>query len=636
MMKKNARFNYLLCIYLAGIVFFTLFRLGETIAYCAHTEGPDDFGGQYLHALWNGFRFDTAVSTYLLALPLLLLIIGEVTRFRRRWYYAVIHYLLMVLYTIVFFGCAADIPYFCGFFTHIDVAALGWMDTFGTMAGSIIGEPEYVLYLLIFIAITVGWWLVGRVIFRRVLCAHLDKAMDYKWSIPISLLTAGLLFLGMRGSVTKFPIRISSAYFCNDPFLNQIGVNPVFSFFKSIEDAGKDSNRPVQLIDAQEAAEVWQEQRAWPVDEDSDVASLRLPERTNIVIVIMESMSAEKTTLYGKEKSLTPCLDSLMGKSLTFTEAYSSGIHTHNGIFSTLYSYPAILARQVMRNNPIPHVYGLPQALGAVGYKTVYFVGYDENYDNMQGFLYQNGFDLVMGEHSYPKNESKSTWGLPDHLMFNHVIDFCDSSYSKGPFLACCMTCSDHTPYYLPDDININFSHTELADKMVEYADWSLGHFIRQASVKPWFENTLFVFVADHGEFRKPTYDMSLAYNHTPLLFYAPRQIQPRQDDRLAMQVDIAPTILGLLGMEVPQSMLGINLLSHKRPYAYFSADDKIGCVDGEFFYIYRHKAQNASLYRYKERSTVDIIDSLPDRAEKMRRYALGMTQTFQQMLLGD
>lgn len=634
MIKRNARFNYLICIYLSGIVFFTLFRIAETVAYCAQTEGPDDFGGQYLHALWNGFRFDTAVSTYLLALPLLLLIIGEMGRIRRRWYYATIHYLVMVLYTVAFFGCAADIPYFCGFFTHIDVAALGWFDTFGTMAGSILGEPLYLLYLLAYIAMMVGWWLLGRWIYKLAINNLPLTDLPYRWSIPVAVLLVGLLFLGMRGTLTKFPLRIGTAYFSNNPFLNQIGINPVFSFFKSIQESGKDSNRPVNLIDSEEAAAVWREQREWEVDSVQCSVFSNQCEGMNVVVVIMESMSAAKTSLWGEAESLTPHLDSLMRGALTFREAYTSGIHTHNGIYSTLYSQPAILARQTMRNTPMPYVCGLPQALGAAGYHTAFFVGYDENYDNMQGFMYQNGFDLVVGEHSYPQKESKSTWGLPDHAMFAHVIEHCDSISRRGPFFACCMTCSDHSPYYLPDDIDFVPHHSEMTEKMTEYADWSIGQFMRAAATKPWFDNTLFVFVADHGLFLKPVYDMALSHNHAPLLFYAPRRIEPRFVDRLALQIDIAPTLLGFLGLEAPEAMLGVDLMRKTRPYAYFSADDKIGCVDGELLYIYRAKAQNASLYRYKEQSTVDLIDSLPERAEALRRYAMGMTQTSQNMLI--
>ena len=120
-MKRNARFNYILCIYLAGIVFFTLFRIAETVAYCATTDGPDDFGGLYWKALWIGFRFDTTVSTYILALPLLLVIIGEMAHIKKRWYYAIGHNLAMVLYTVAFFACAADITYLGDFGNTVGV-----------------------------------------------------------------------------------------------------------------------------------------------------------------------------------------------------------------------------------------------------------------------------------------------------------------------------------------------------------------------------------------------------------------------------------------------------------------------------------------------------------------------------------
>jgi phosphoglycerol transferase MdoB-like AlkP superfamily enzyme len=104
--------------------------------------------------------------------------------------------------------------------------------------------------------------------------------------------------------------------------------------------------------------------------------------------------------------------------------------------------------------------------------------------------------------------------------------------------------------------------------------------------------------------------------------------------ERLAMQIDVAPTILGLLGIDAGDRMLGINLLNHNRKYALFSADDRIGVVDGELFYLYRSKQDKASLYRYQERDTTDLIKQYPERAEAMRRYGFGLTQMAQEMLI--
>lgn len=635
--RKSVRFNYLILIYSLGILFFTLFRLGETVAFCAMSESPDDFGGLYLKALLIGFRFDTTVSCYILSLPLLLLIIGELAHFRMKWYYGIMHYITMVLYTVCFFACAADIPYFCYFFNRLDYAALELTDSFEMAGSMILSEPKYVLYLVLFIAVAVLWWLLGQLIYKRVLLKHIDEHLPYIWSIPTALLMLGLFFWGMRGTIThKIPIRVSTAFFCNNPFLNQIGLNPVFTFLKSMEDAGKNSNSQLQLIDEDTASIVLDEWRSLPADSVLSSNPLRLPEGMNIVLVLMESMSADKTALHDSTASLTPCLDSLMACSMTFREAWSAGIHTHNGIYSTLYGHPALLARQMIKNTPIPLMCGLPQALNEAGYSTSFLLPHDEDYDNMRGFLYRNGFDYVVGEHSYPRSEVVGTWGVPDHVLFDHVLEHCDSISLRGPFFACALTCSDHGPYIIPDDIDFKSNQQDKTKRVVEYADWSIGRFMQKAAKKKWFDNTLFVFIADHGSSISPVYDMALSYNHVPLLFYAPSHIEPQAVDRLAMQIDVAPTICALLGLANNGRMLGIDLSTHSRPYAFFSADDKIGVVDGELFYLYRVKTQNASLYRYKENSKQDLLDRYPERAEAMRRHAFGLTQASQRMLLNN
>lgn len=635
MLKRNARFNYILCIYLAGIVFFTLFRLVETMAYCATTDGPDDFGGLYWMALWTGFRFDTTVSTYIIALPLLMLIIGEMAHIRKRWYYTIPHYLMMALYTVCFFACAADIPYFCYFFSRLDASILDLTNSFGMATNMILSEPSYIAYLFVFLVVSVGWWILGRVIFRRVLMDHINEHLPYGWSIPLALLLLGVGFVGMRGRVSKkCPIRVGTAYFCNNPFLNQIGLNPTFTFIKSIEDAGKKDNRKVELIDLESAYAVLEEQRNMPEDNGLPEASLQLPKNMNVVLVLMESMSRDKTGLHNPATSLTPCLDSLMRRSMTFSDTWSAGIHTHNGIYSTLYGHPAIMARQMIKNTPIPNMCGLPQRLKAAGYNTYYFMTHDELYDNMRGFLYGNGFDRVIGEHSYPLSEVVGTWGVPDHVMFDHVLEHIDSIAANGPFLATAMTCSDHGPYIVPEGIDLVTRNSDKLKRIVEYADWSIGRFIRMAEKKEWFNNTLFVFIADHGSSLNSIYDLTLAYNHVPLLFFAPGKIEPHFVERLAMQIDVAPTILAMLGIDAGDRMLGINLLNHKRQYAFFSADDRIGAVDGEFFYLYRSKQEGReSLYRYLERDTEDLIEQYPEHAAAMRRYTFGITQMAQEML---
>ena len=641
-MKKYARFSYILIVYLLGIVYFTAFRLVETWAFLANSAEPIDMKGLFGYALYTGWRFDTLVCCYILALPLLMMLIGEFTRWRARWWYKVAHYFINVCFTACFFACAADIPYFCYFYSRLDVVSLTWGDTPGMVVSMIFGELEYVLALIAFIGVAVSWWFATRAVFRRVLDKPLLKAegpveaAPLYVTIPLALFLIFALFVGMRGRLArKSPLRVGSASFCDVPFLNQIGLNPAFTFMKSVEEVNKSRNQPVQLVSEEEAEAVYNEQMTLPVDSLLAQRAVVLPEGTNVVLVIMESMATEKTCLTVNSFTLTRCLDSLMDGGRIYTNAWSAGMHTYNGIYSSLYGHPAIMARHMMKGSSIFRMCGLPQTLQGMGYHTAYFMPHDADFDNMRGFLYNNGFGEVYGQSEYDPALVVGTWGVPDHVLFDYALARCNKAAEEGqPFFTTVMTCSDHSPYIVPKGIDFKAVHnTSIEDMVVEYADWSIGRFMRQASEQPWFQNTLFVFVGDHGAARNCPYDMSLPYNHVPLLFYAPGRVAAERIDRPALQLDITATVLGMIEPQPANHTLGVDLQRYRRPYAYFSADDKVGVIsEGGLFYLWRVKEERESLYRLG--STEDIISKQPDSAAAMRRHAFGMIQKSQQMLL--
>lgn len=641
-MKRYARFNYLLIVYLLGIVYFTVFRLVETWAFLSNSAEPIDMKGLFGYALYTGWRFDTLVCSYILALPLLMMLIGEFTRWRARWWYQVAHYFINVCFTVTFFACAADIPYFCYFYSRLDVVSLTWGDTPGMVLSMIFGEWEYVLALLAFIGVAVSWWFATRAVFRRVLDKVLLRAegpvaaAPLYVTIPLALLLIFALFTGMRGRLNrKSPLRVGSASFCDVPFLNQIGLNPAFTFMKSVEEVNKSRNQPVQLVSEEEAEKVYNEQLTMPVDSLLAESAVVFPEGTNVVLVIMESMATEKTCLSTSGESMTRHLDSLMAGGRIYTNAWSAGIHTYNGIYSSLYGHPAIMARHMMKGSSIFRMCGLPQTLQAMGYQTAYFMPHDADFDNMRGFLYNNGFSEVYGQSEYDPSLVVGTWGVPDHVLFDYALAHCNKVAEEGqPFFTTVMTCSDHSPYIIPEGTDFVATHTNCLDEaVVEYADWSIGRFMQQAAQQPWFSNTLFVFVGDHGAARPCAYDMSLPYNHVPLLFYAPGRIAAERRSEPAQQLDIAATVLGMMEPLPANHTLGVDLQRHHRHYAYFSADDKVGVIsDGGLFWLWRVKEERESLYQMG--STNDIITELPDSAAAMRRHAFGMIQKSQQMLL--
>ena len=628
-MKK---IRYILYAYLIGILFFTLFRLADTLVFCLGSDNPPDLEGLYWKALIMGWRFDTLVSCFILAIPILMILIGVWTRIKAKAYYAVAHHIIVTLFILSFVACAADIPYFLYFFTRLNAMVVNWIDSPATVISMIVKEPSYIGFSLLFIAVAVGYWFWMRRLWRRLL-KPASEPLPIGWGIVVSVLLIGGCFIGMRGRLAKkAPMRVGTAYFCTNPFLNQIGLNPMFTFYKSLEEMSESSNKPVELIDPATAHEVAWNERAVDYTPQTEI---QLPEGTNVVIVIMESMAHEKiASLHPDRPPLTPNLDTLLEHSLYFDNAYSAGIHTYNGVYSTLYSHPALLAQHSMKYTTTPMMCGLPHQLRKAGYQTIFCITHDPGFDNIGGFLQYNGIETLVSQLDYPSSEVVGTWGVPDHVMLRHAIEAIDNHDTSRPFMAAMLTCSDHGPYILPEDIDLKPKSKPIHHQLIEYADWSIGQFMAEARKHDWFKNTLFVFVADHGASLVNHYDMSLSYHHIPIIFYYPGVIAPTRRDDIALQIDITPTILGMLQLDCDNNTLGIDLFHQHRPYAYFSADDKIGVLDSTWFYLYRVSQQSASLYRYRNGEQTDYIHSDSLRAEAMRRYAFSMIQESQQMLL--
>ena len=626
------KLRYILYTYLTGILLFTLFRLVESWLYCSSAATAPDMEGLYWQALFMGWRFDTTVSGYLLILPLLLVLVGIWVPVRAKGYYLVAHHLAVTLYIVAFFACAADIPYFLFFFTRLNIMSLAWFDSPAIVLGMILSEPSYIACLLAFVALAVGYWFWMRRLARRLLFVETPRPAVAK-GIVLTLSVLLLCFAAMRGRVfKKTPIRVGTAYFCNNAFLNQIGLNPVFSFIKSAEEAGKQRNRHLELMDPAEASRIAGEERAADIVPDGEI---RLPDGMNVVVVVMESMACSKVGFFHPDStSLTPCLDGILRDALVFDSAYSSGIHTYNGVYSAIYGHPALLRQNVMKRTVPLSLCGLPQQLRAAGYQTFFLITHDEGFDNIGGFLRANGIERVVSQSDYPHREVAGTWGVPDHILFQHALQTIAERDTSRPFLTVVLTCSDHAPYILPDDIHFQPASDKLKQQIVEYADWSVGRFMAAARECDWFDNTLFVFVADHGASSVSPYDMSLTYNHIPLAFYCPRYIPSGRVGRLALQIDLVATTLGMVLPESDNNTLGVDLLHQRRPYAFFGADDKIGVVDGEYLYIYRADQHSESLYRYRDGGRRDCIAAQPERAAAMRRYAFGMMQESQQMIL--
>ncbi|MGQ9846069.1 MAG: LTA synthase family protein, partial [Bacteroidales bacterium] len=465
------------------------------------------------------------------------------------------------------------------------------------------------------------------------------KTQEYHKSLGIkifiTIFTIGLILLGIRGRFEfKSPIRVGTAYFCNNSFLNQLGLNPAYTLVHSyIEDQ---KYKTYQFIDdkvAIQSVQKWlnieQQNYNSPIARNIYPDTL-LPTKPNVVLIIMESMSAAKMGRFGNHDNLTPFLDSISYQSLFFENIYSAGIHTHNGIFGTLFSFPSLYNRHNLKI--INEYYGISNVLKKLGYSTTYFTTHDGQFDNVEGFLRANGFENVISQSNYPSSEVKSTLGVPDDYMFRFSLPIIDKLYEQNkPFFVTFLTSSDHGPYIVPEYFH---PHTkEITKQIVEYADWSLKLFLDSASQKKWFSNTIFVFVADHGSPIHAIYDISLDYHHIPLIIYAPKILKtPKTIKNIGGQIDVFPTIMGILRLPYINNTLGIDLLREKRPYIFFNDDNKMGVLDNEWLLIFDPKG-SSKLFKYKNNNLHDFSKEEIKKAKEMETYAKCNLQVFQYML---
>ena len=622
----------LLAIYFAfriALLLLNLDRVGETTTW------------EVLQAFIMGVRFDIVTIGFVIAIPTIILTIFSFFGKKSRTFELIYTWVLTVCFTITFGICAADIPYFDQFFDRFNITAFEWMAT-GDSAfvfKMVWEEPTYILMMLPVLGAGFVFWFFANRIMKR--STGWESVSYVRYGIATVLLW-GLVFIGMRGRLNeKSPIMVGTAYFGNNAMLNQLGLNPNFTLARSWLDSKDPDNQKVRFMSDEAAIALVQKNLGienpnpeFPIARTRDFSTTPIGSgrndggeaeaelnNYNVIIVIMEGMSYNKTAHGGNTRNLTPFLDSLMCNSLSFNNCYTSGTHTYCGIYSTFTSYPVVFRNHALKRIPVLQYDGIAVTLQKNGYQTAYFTTHDKEFDNVAGFLSQNGVERIVSQADYPINEVKTTLGVPDDYLFRHAMPIFDEMASNDrPFCAVMMTASDHGPFYIPDYFKAK--NDDVRYQITEYADWSLRQFITMAKEKPWFDNTLFVFVADHGAALDTDYSIPLSYFHTPLVFYMPKHLQAVENEAIASQMDVFPTVMGILGKGYVNNSFGIDLRKEERRYAYFMGDDKYGVLDGEWLLINKPSEEQVGLYRYLEKDKKNYISEYPEVAEEMKKYA--------------
>ncbi|MDY0249424.1 MAG: LTA synthase family protein [Pseudomonas sp.] len=324
-----------------------------------------------------------------------------------------------------------------------------------------------------------------------------------------------------------------------------------------------------------------------PLDIRREITYAGAPRPLNVVLVTIESLSAKYLGSFGDPRGLTPNLDQLRRESLAFTHLYATGTRTDRGLEAITLSVPPTPGRSLVKRIGRESGFAsLGQQLHAQGYDSVFVYGGRGYFDNMNAFFSGNGYRIV-DQSSVPDSEMHFTnaWGMADEDLYAQTLKIADADHAQGkPFFLQLMTTSNHRPYTYPDG-RIDIASGEGREGAVKYTDYAIGEFLRQAQQKPWFAQTLFVFVADHTAGSAGKEDLPVSSYHIPMFIYAPHYLVPREVDTLVSQIDIAPTLLGLLNQSYVSTFFGRDVLRPEaalRGRALLGNYQHLGLFDGE------------------------------------------------------
>ncbi|MGB5106998.1 MAG: sulfatase-like hydrolase/transferase [Candidatus Zixiibacteriota bacterium] len=614
---------------LAG--FFELWRLIALIILSGRTTAIP--AATIAQSFLVGLRFDFAIACYIVLPFAIIGILPLIDIIQSRLSRIISTTILCLFAAFAFFIHLVDIEFFRFFNTRLNAMALEWSDSPNFIQAMVWESFHVVWYLLLFAAVITAFIICLRFLQRR---TFLKSRPSSLLATIISLpLLAAILLLGIRGRIEeKAPLTWGQAYFSDYAFANLLALNPVFTFGRDlIYDSGSKHNVDRQM-------------RALPVTnsfaktanlldlpspfsdslpprfERSVHFDLSANDRPNVILILMESFASAGVGCLNSRvpHELTPQFDSLARHGVLFTNFYSAGMHTYAGILGSIYGYPSVPGKSPMKQvSSQDNMWGLPSILREYDYHTMFFTTHDPHFDNMQGFLKSNGIRDVYSLFDFDQSQKLSTLGVPDHVMFDAVLDRLRQNGSQ-PFFAAVLSGTNHGPWYVPD-VPFGALPDSVSDKKrfdaFKYSDWALGRFLRQILSDSAFANTIVVVTGDHGLLIDPVYDLDLSLFQVPLLILDPRSRagEPRRIERFGSQVDIVATVMGLLHLDYHDFTFGRNLLAEpantSRGYAIFSEGYNVGIVESNFYAIIRPGHTN-SLYDLTN-PRIDIADLQPD-----------------------
>ncbi|WP_454255293.1 LTA synthase family protein [Pseudomonas sp. Marseille-Q8238] len=640
------------------MVMYSLLRLA--LLLYNHEQIGTTPASVFAEAFFNGLRFDLRLVVYACA-PLLLSVLSVHAMRARR-----LHVIWLTLFaSLTLFLGVSELDFYREFHQRLNSLVFQYLEEdLNTVLSMIWYGFPVVRYLIAWaLATLVLAWLFIR-IERSTRPRDGQLASAWYWRVVVFILCLLVAVIAARGTLKQGPpLRWGDAYTTDSMFANHLGLNGTLTLVDAAKNSFSDHRDHAwkSTLPEDEALKVVRGMLLGEHDTlvDADKAAVRriyqppqantLPVR-NVVVILMESFAGRWVGALGSDANITPNFDRLSKEGLLFKRFFSNGTHTHQGMFATMACFPNLPSFEYLMRTPEGgHQFsGLPQLLSARDYDDVYVYNGNFQWDNQSGFFSNQGMRRFIGREDFVDPVYiDPTWGVSDQDMFDRGAQELAKMDQQKPFYALLQTLSNHTPYALPKDLPVepvtgHGSYNEHLTAM-RYADWALGQFFEKAKQQPYYKNTLFVVLGDHGFVSsKQLTEMDLFRFNVPLLLIAPG-IQDQfgtSRETVGTQVDVVPTIMGRLGGDVQHQCWGRDLLSLPegdqgtgviKPSG---SDQTVAIIDGGKILI-QPKELPARLYEYRlgADAEVKVLQDDPDEAALHKRLEAFLQSATQSLL---
>lgn len=535
--------------------------------------------GILLKSFLVGLRFDIAISSYLL-LPLLLCLVLLPARWRR----GILNGFCTVIGVLIVSGLA-EIEFYRELEMRFNTLVFEYLSHPKIVAGMVWEGYPVFRYLLVW-TVLFGTFCIGvRWLVRRAWPPVRTAGTPSRfWRGPMIVIFIALMVLGARGGLASTPLRWGDAFFSEDAFANNLALNGVYTLGRSaLEKLTGGQQYWLTALPQEDALQTTRSMLAlpgekalsspdYPLLRQASAAAEKTAKPLNVVVILGESFSGRYVGRFGAPLNLTPNFDALSEEGLLFDHVLSNGTHTHQGVFASLAGFPNLPGYEyLMKTMEAQQGFsGITSLLERMRYESVFLYNGLFSWDNKEGFFRQHGIHRFVGRHDYENpTYVDPVWGVSDYDVFMRANQEFRDLAAEGPFFGAVLTLSNHSPFNLPNPLPfakiVTGDSFEGRANSMRYADWALGEFFKAARNEDYFANTLFVVTGDHGFGSSPAITgMQLDRFHVPLLFLGPEGVVPRGERRsmVASQVDIGPTVMGLLGVATLHQSWGRDLLA--------------------------------------------------------------------------